>query len=116
MASEEEHRNKMADAVYFDLLDCGRLKRDPDFDGYLFPYGGEVYRTAKTYGSPAGTWAVQRIGSPELVANGSRTRRASIRETVMALQGTQCAAGYHIGQDSCPHCDAKTEEFENQHP
>lgn len=115
MDSEDEFKEKMADAVYNDLIEFKRLKKDPDFDGYLFPYGGEVYRTAKTYGQPVGTWAVSRIGSPDLVVDGTRTRKESIRDTVKAVHGTKCEAGYTIGQDSCPHCDAETERFEGNY-
>lgn len=115
MDSEEEHKNKMADAVYHDLITFKRLKRDV-LGGYHFPYGGEVYRVAR-----GDTWASQRMSATErmdessTVVTGRRTRLDAIRDTVKALHGTKCKAGYVIGQDSCPHCDAETERFENNY-
>jgi hypothetical protein len=115
MDTEEEFREKMADAVYLDLNELDRLRPDA-IGGYHFPYGGEVYRVAC-----GETWSVQWMSATErmdeggLVVTGRPTLKDAIRDAVKALHGTKCKAGYVIGQDSCPHCDAETERFENNY-
>lgn len=119
MDSDEEFKNKMADAVYHDLIELKRLKRDVFHAGWLFPYGGEVYRAARV-GGPLGPWAVRNVkpdasGQYPAIITNRRTRTDAIKDSVRHLHGTKCAAGYTIGQDSCPHCDAETEAFENKY-
>lgn len=116
MNSEDEFKEKMADAVYHDLIEFKRLKRVSEGGNtYLFPYGGEVYRVSTFQNNPGERWAVMSPGSSSPIVDDCRTRKQAIREMVKKLHGTKCAAGYVIGQDSCPHCDAKTEEYEEKY-
>ncbi|MEU1827444.1 hypothetical protein ABZ502_34160 [Streptomyces abikoensis] len=117
---ENTFRQLMAEAVWNDLREFKRLKRAANGTGYTFRYSGRSYalrRNTTATGRPSRDWAI--ILTDEIDTQfpftadakwTGRTREAAVKALVIGVQGHLCPHKYVTGQDSCPCCDAYTEE------
>lgn len=110
---DTERAERMADAVWNDLLTYKRLKRTED--GYAFHYAGRDYHVARTSTGRPSEWTVALVchtGEPpfqEGAAWMGRTREVAVKAMVASVYGHPCPHDYGTGRDSCPGCD-HTEE------
>ncbi|MGW0868223.1 hypothetical protein [Streptomyces sp. NPDC002611] len=111
----ETFRERIAGAVWNDLIRSGGLVRNGDGNGSTFRWAGRPYtlrHPVSATGRLARSWVVAPVGDTGVppFASGlawtGGTRRAAVMAMVRYAHGRPCPHGTNTGQDTCANCDA----------